>query len=61
LIGRLDLGRYHAQIEAVEGRAGREHTDPHLLISLWTNRGQTEVTPFRPSDESLGFCVDGNV
>jgi transposase len=35
LIGRLDLSRYHAQIEAVEGRAGREHTDPHLLISLW--------------------------
>jgi hypothetical protein len=43
LIGRLDLGRYHAQIEAVEGRAGREHTDPHLLISLWTNRGQEAV------------------
>ena len=35
LIGRLDLGLYHAQIEAVEGRAGREHTDPQLLISLW--------------------------
>jgi transposase len=26
---------YHAQIEAVEGRAGRDHTDPQLLISLW--------------------------
>ena len=35
LIGRLDLWLYHAQIEAVEGRAGREHTDPQLLISLW--------------------------
>jgi transposase len=35
LIGQLDLSRYYAQIEAVEGRAGREHTDPHLLISLW--------------------------
>jgi transposase len=35
LIGRLDLGLYHAQIAAVEGRAGREHTDPQLLISLW--------------------------
>jgi transposase len=35
LIGRLDLNLYHAQIEAVEGRAGREHTDPQLLISLW--------------------------
>ena len=35
LIGRLDLSLYLAQIEAVEGRAGREHTDPQLLISLW--------------------------
>lgn len=35
LIGRLDLSLYHAQIEAVEGRAGREHTNPQLLISLW--------------------------
>jgi hypothetical protein len=35
LAGRLDLGLYHAQIAAVEGHAGREHTDPQLLISLW--------------------------
>jgi len=35
LIGRLDLSLYHTQIGAVEGRAGREHTDPQLLISLW--------------------------
>ncbi|HWY54750.1 MAG TPA: transposase [Terriglobales bacterium] len=35
LISRLDLSLYHAQIAAVEGRAGREHTDPQLLISLW--------------------------
>ena len=35
LIGRLDLSLYHAQIEAVEGHAGRGHTDPQLLISLW--------------------------
>src|SRR6266404_9867363 len=33
LVGRLDLRLYHAQIAAVEGRAGREHTDPQLLIS----------------------------
>jgi len=26
---------YYAQIAAVEGSAGREHTDPQLLISLW--------------------------
>src|SRR5216684_1990191 len=35
LVGRLDLRLYHAQIAAVEGSAGREHTDPRLLISLW--------------------------
>ena len=35
LIGRLDLSLYQAQIEAVEGQAGRDHTDPQLLISLW--------------------------
>ena len=35
LVGRLDLSLYHAQIDAVEGRAGRDHTDPQLLIGLW--------------------------
>jgi transposase len=35
LVGRLDLRQYHQQIAAVEGSAGREHTDPQLLISLW--------------------------
>jgi len=35
LVGRLDLSRYYAAIAAVEGRAGRKHTDPQVLISLW--------------------------
>ena len=35
LVGRLDLRVYYAEIAAVEGTAGREHTDPQLLISLW--------------------------
>ena len=35
LVGRLDLSRYYAEVGAVEGRAGREHTDPQVLISLW--------------------------
>jgi len=35
LVGRLDLSRYYAAIAAVEGRAGRDHTDPQVLISLW--------------------------
>jgi transposase len=35
LVGRLDLSLYYGEIAAVEGHAGREHTDPQLLISLW--------------------------
>ena len=35
LIGRLDLSLYNAEIAAVEGHAGRDHTAPQLLISLW--------------------------
>jgi len=35
LVGRLDLRLYYAEIGAVEGRAGRDHTDPQVLISLW--------------------------
>jgi transposase len=35
LVGRLDLSLYYAQIASVQGRAGREHTDPRLLVSLW--------------------------
>ena len=35
LVERLDLSLYYAQIAAVEGRAGRDHSDPQLLISLW--------------------------
>src|SRR5271155_878780 len=34
-IGGLDLSLYIAKIAAVEGRAGRDHTAPQLLISLW--------------------------
>jgi hypothetical protein len=35
MIGRLDLSLYLAKIAAVEGHAGRDHTSPQLLISLW--------------------------
>jgi transposase len=35
MIGRLDLSLYLARIAAVEGHAGRDHTSPQLLISLW--------------------------
>ena len=35
MVGRRDLSLYVAKIAAVEGRAGRDHTAPQLLISLW--------------------------
>ena len=35
LVGRLDLSRFTATIESVEGEAGRPAYDPRLLISLW--------------------------
>ena len=35
LLGRVDLSLFCAKIAAVEGRAGRDHTAPRLLISLW--------------------------
>src|ERR1700730_3735057 len=34
-IGQLNLSLYDAKIAAVEGHAGRDHTAPQLLISLW--------------------------
>jgi transposase len=35
LVGQRDLSGFYAPIKAVEGTAGREPVDPHLLISLW--------------------------
>ncbi len=35
LVGRLDLDLYLGRIAAVEGCAGRSHTSPQLLVSLW--------------------------
>lgn len=35
LVGRLDLSRFTATIESVQGEAGRPAYDPRLLISLW--------------------------
>ena len=34
-VGRLDLGHYYGEIEAVEGEAGRPAWDPRLMVSLW--------------------------
>jgi len=34
-VGRLALGQYYGEIEAVEGEAGRPAWDPRLMVSLW--------------------------
>lgn len=46
LAGRLDLRRYHEQIAAVEGIAGRKHTDPQLLISLPETHVPKLISPY---------------
>jgi len=35
LLGRLQLEAYYQGIQAVEGRPGRDRSDPRLLIALW--------------------------
>jgi transposase len=35
VVEKLDLGEFAAQVQAVEGSAGRSAIDPGLLVSLW--------------------------
>ncbi len=56
VVGRLDLSLYYAQIAAVEGRAGREHTDPQLMISLWLY-AYSRVPHFSRSLREVGFSL----
>jgi transposase len=35
VVGKLDLSRFHESIKAREGEAGRDATDPQLLVALW--------------------------
>ena len=35
ITGRLDLSGFYLGVKAVEGRAGRDATDPRLLVALW--------------------------
>ncbi len=55
LVGRLDLTLYHAQIAAVEGHAGREHTDPQLLISVWLYAYSRGISSARELARQCGF------
>jgi hypothetical protein len=55
LVGRLDLGPYHAQIASVEGHAGREHTNPQLLISLWLYVYSRGISSAREISRQCGY------
>ena len=35
VVSKLDLSRFQESIKAREGRAGRDATDPELLVALW--------------------------
>ena len=35
VVEKLDLSRFHEPIKAREGEAGRDATDPQLLVALW--------------------------
>jgi transposase len=35
VVAKMDLSAFHASIKAVEGQAGRDATDPALLVALW--------------------------
>jgi transposase len=35
VVEKLDLSRFHESIKAREGEAGRDATDPQLLVALW--------------------------
>jgi transposase len=55
LINRLDLSRYNAKIAAVEGHAGRNHTAPQLLISLWLYAYSQGVSSAREVSRRCSF------
>jgi len=54
LIGRLHLSLYHAQVEAVEGHAGRDHIAPQLLISLWLYAYSRRISSAREVARQVG-------
>jgi len=46
VVETMDLSRFHEPIKAVEGEAGRNATDPALLVALWlyaTIRGESSA------------------
>jgi len=50
-LGELDLSAFGAGIKAVEGRPGRDHSDPQVLIALWLYALSRGVREARALDE----------
>jgi transposase len=55
LIGQRELSRFYAPIKAIEGVAGREATDPQLLISLWVWAYSDGVSSAREIERLCGY------
>jgi transposase len=51
LLGRLDLSPFYEGIKAVEGRPGRDCSDPRVLIALWLYALSRGVREARALDE----------
>jgi transposase len=51
LLGQLDLSRFYEGIKAVEGRPGRDRSDPRVLIALWLYAISRGVREARQLDE----------
>ena len=51
LLGRLDLSPFYEGIKAVEGRPGRDCSDPRVLIALWLYAISRGVREARALDE----------
>src|SRR6266481_9762267 len=54
MTGRLDLSKYLGKIRAVEGVAGRERTDPRLLLALWLYSYTQSVSSAREIERLCG-------
>lgn len=59
LVGQRDLGRFYAEIKAVEGVAGREPVDPQLLISLWIYAYSEKIGSARAIERRCGQLDPG--
>ena len=51
LLGQLDLSPFYEGIQAVEGRPGRDRSDPRVLIALWLYALSRGVREARQLDE----------